>query len=192
MGRRHSSTRSRPCVRGQVRPDDGRQLLLHRPPGHRPWHGGEWRAAGPWDWGAERAWVVTPPPPPQLTVLNAGRRYLGLQDLAGKVFVTSGLGGMSGAQAKAAVIVGCIGVIAEVSPREQPPTPSRAPLTPSPSLLLPVPSQILPSQCGSPRQQTPLPSKCPSLPGPEPRSQDPRSQDPASLALGPWGPARRR
>lgn len=52
----------------------------------------------------------------QLTVLNAGRRYLGIKDLAGKVFVTSGLGGMSGAQAKAAVIVGCIGVIAEVSP----------------------------------------------------------------------------
>ncbi|KAM4820998.1 urocanate hydratase isoform 2-T2 [Thomomys bottae] len=49
-----------------------------------------------------------------LTVLNAGRRYLGVDDLAGKVFVTSGLGGMSGAQAKAAVIVGCIGVIAEV------------------------------------------------------------------------------
>ncbi|KAM5148667.1 urocanate hydratase [Mantella aurantiaca] len=49
-----------------------------------------------------------------LTVLNAGRRYLGLEDLAGKVFVTSGLGGMSGAQAKAASIVGCIGVIAEV------------------------------------------------------------------------------
>ncbi|XP_060036241.1 urocanate hydratase isoform X2 [Erinaceus europaeus] len=49
-----------------------------------------------------------------LTMLNAGRRYLGLEDLAGKVFVTSGLGGMSGAQAKAAVIVGCIGVIAEV------------------------------------------------------------------------------
>ncbi|XP_070094511.1 urocanate hydratase isoform X3 [Equus przewalskii] len=49
-----------------------------------------------------------------LTVLNAGRRYLGTEDLAGKVFVTSGLGGMSGAQAKAAVIVGCIGVIAEV------------------------------------------------------------------------------
>lgn len=35
-------------------------------------------------------------------------------DLSGKVFVTSGLGGMSGAQAKAAVISGCIGVIAEV------------------------------------------------------------------------------
>ncbi|XP_053324984.1 urocanate hydratase [Spea bombifrons] len=49
-----------------------------------------------------------------LTVLNAGRLYLGLDDLAGKVFVTSGLGGMSGAQAKAAVIVGCVGVIAEV------------------------------------------------------------------------------
>jgi len=30
------------------------------------------------------------------------------------VFVTSGLGGMSGAQAKAAVIAGCIGVVAEV------------------------------------------------------------------------------
>ncbi|XP_026312182.1 urocanate hydratase isoform X1 [Piliocolobus tephrosceles] len=49
-----------------------------------------------------------------LTVLNAARRYLGIEDLAGKVFITSGLGGMSGAQAKAAVIVGCIGVIAEV------------------------------------------------------------------------------
>ncbi|ESO09525.1 hypothetical protein HELRODRAFT_73656 [Helobdella robusta] len=49
-----------------------------------------------------------------LTVLNAGRIYLKKDDLAGKVFVTSGLGGMSGAQAKAAVISGCIGVIAEV------------------------------------------------------------------------------
>ncbi|XP_047390850.1 urocanate hydratase isoform X3 [Sciurus carolinensis] len=49
-----------------------------------------------------------------LTILNAGRRYLGIENLAGKVFVTSGLGGMSGAQAKAAVIVGCIAVIAEV------------------------------------------------------------------------------
>uniref|UniRef100_A0A8C3VKM1 Imidazolonepropionate hydrolase n=1 Tax=Catagonus wagneri TaxID=51154 RepID=A0A8C3VKM1_9CETA len=49
-----------------------------------------------------------------LMVLNAGRRYLGVEDLAGKVFVTSGLGGMSGAQAKATVIVGCVGVIAEV------------------------------------------------------------------------------
>uniref|UniRef100_A0A8C3ARQ3 Urocanate hydratase n=1 Tax=Cyclopterus lumpus TaxID=8103 RepID=A0A8C3ARQ3_CYCLU len=49
-----------------------------------------------------------------LTLLNAGRRYLGSDDLRGRVFVTSGLGGMSGAQAKAAVIAGCIGVIAEV------------------------------------------------------------------------------
>jgi len=30
------------------------------------------------------------------------------------VFITSGLGGMSGAQAKAATICGCIGVIAEI------------------------------------------------------------------------------
>uniref|UniRef100_A0A8C9VLD6 Urocanate hydratase n=1 Tax=Scleropages formosus TaxID=113540 RepID=A0A8C9VLD6_SCLFO len=49
-----------------------------------------------------------------LTILNAGRRYLGSGDLRGKVFVTSGLGGMSGAQAKASVIAGCVGVIAEV------------------------------------------------------------------------------
>ncbi|XP_053151760.1 urocanate hydratase isoform X2 [Hemicordylus capensis] len=49
-----------------------------------------------------------------LTVLNAGRRYLKAENLAGKVFVTSGLGGMSGAQAKAAVIAGCVGIIAEV------------------------------------------------------------------------------
>ena len=49
-----------------------------------------------------------------LTVLNAGRLKLGTSDLAGRVFLTSGLGGMSGAQAKAAVICGCVGVIAEV------------------------------------------------------------------------------
>src|SRR5690606_29811992 len=55
-----------------------------------------------------------------ITLLNAGRKYLGLapeDDLRGKVFVTSGLGGMSGAQAKAAVIAGAVGVIAEVNPR---------------------------------------------------------------------------
>jgi len=50
-----------------------------------------------------------------LTVLNAGRRYLGSAELAGRVFLTSGLGGMSGAQAKAATVSGCVGVIAEVS-----------------------------------------------------------------------------
>uniref|UniRef100_A0A8R1E1Z8 urocanate hydratase n=1 Tax=Caenorhabditis japonica TaxID=281687 RepID=A0A8R1E1Z8_CAEJA len=49
-----------------------------------------------------------------ITVLNAGRR-IGLDSLAGKVFVTAGLGGMSGAQPKAAKIAGCIGVIAEIS-----------------------------------------------------------------------------
>ncbi|XP_046388560.1 urocanate hydratase-like [Ischnura elegans] len=50
-----------------------------------------------------------------ITVLNAGRKYLGVNDLGGKIFITSGLGGMSGAQAKAAVIAGCVGIIAEVS-----------------------------------------------------------------------------
>ncbi|MBL7802194.1 MAG: urocanate hydratase [Saprospiraceae bacterium] len=50
-----------------------------------------------------------------ITLLNAGRRLgLGSDNLRGKVFVTSGLGGMSGAQAMAAVITGCVGVIAEV------------------------------------------------------------------------------
>ena len=54
-----------------------------------------------------------------ITLLNAGRKYLntGEDGLAGKVFVTSGLGGMSGAQAKAAVIAGAIGVVAEVNPK---------------------------------------------------------------------------
>ena len=54
-----------------------------------------------------------------LTLLNAGRKYLHLEPdcgLAGKVFVTSGLGGMSGAQGKAAVIAGAICVIAEIDP----------------------------------------------------------------------------
>ncbi|MFW9792874.1 MAG: urocanate hydratase [Candidatus Thorarchaeota archaeon] len=52
-----------------------------------------------------------------ITLLNAGRMYLGIpddQDLKGRVFLTSGLGGMSGAQAKAVEIAGGIGVIAEV------------------------------------------------------------------------------
>ena len=50
-----------------------------------------------------------------LTILNAGRKYLGLDSLAVKVLLTSGLGGMSGAQAKAAVISGCVGIVAETS-----------------------------------------------------------------------------
>ena len=55
-----------------------------------------------------------------ITLLNAGRRYLGLAadaDLRGRVFVTSGLGGMSGAQPKAAVIAGAICLVAEINPR---------------------------------------------------------------------------
>jgi urocanate hydratase len=54
-----------------------------------------------------------------ITLLNAGRKYLktGDEGLAGRVFVTSGLGGMSGAQAKAAVIAGAICVIAEINPK---------------------------------------------------------------------------
>ncbi len=52
-----------------------------------------------------------------LTVLNAGRKYLGVNSLRGKVFVSSGLGGMSGAQPKAAVIAEAITVIAEVDKR---------------------------------------------------------------------------
>jgi len=54
-----------------------------------------------------------------ITLLNAGRLYLGTGEagLAGKVYVTSGLGGMSGAQAKAAVIAGAVGVVAEVNPK---------------------------------------------------------------------------
>ena len=52
-----------------------------------------------------------------ITLLNAGRKYLGIpadKDLKGIYFVSSGLGGMSGAQPKAVEIAGGIGVIAEV------------------------------------------------------------------------------
>jgi len=51
------------------------------------------------------------------TILNAGRMRLGIppeKDMAGHLFVSSGLGGMSGAQAKAIEIAGGVGVIAEV------------------------------------------------------------------------------
>ncbi len=51
------------------------------------------------------------------TLLNAGRLVLGIgkdADLAGKLYVTSGLGGMSGAQGKAAEIAGAVALIAEV------------------------------------------------------------------------------
>ncbi len=49
-----------------------------------------------------------------ITVLNAARMH-GSPDPRGKVFVSSGLGGMSGAQPKAAVIAGMVGVVAEVN-----------------------------------------------------------------------------
>ena len=51
------------------------------------------------------------------TLLNAGRMHLGIPndgDLAGHLFISSGLGGMSGAQPKAAEIAGGVGIIAEV------------------------------------------------------------------------------
>ncbi len=51
------------------------------------------------------------------TLLNAGRLKLGVArdgDLRGKLFVSSGLGGMSGAQGKAAIIAGAASIIAEV------------------------------------------------------------------------------
>ncbi|KXG75629.1 urocanate hydratase [Thermotalea metallivorans] len=51
------------------------------------------------------------------TLLNAGRKILGIpqdQDLKGVLFVSSGLGGMSGAQPKAVEIANGVGIIAEV------------------------------------------------------------------------------
>lgn len=54
-----------------------------------------------------------------ITLLNAARRYLGRtteEGLSGVTFVSSGLGGMSGAQAKAAVIAGASCLIAEINP----------------------------------------------------------------------------
>ncbi len=51
------------------------------------------------------------------TLLNAGRLKLGIPetgDLKGKLFVSSGLGGMSGAQGKAVKIANGVGIIAEV------------------------------------------------------------------------------
>ena len=51
------------------------------------------------------------------TILNAGRMKLGIkadEDLAGHLFVSSGLGGMSGAQPKAIEIANGVGIIAEV------------------------------------------------------------------------------
>ena len=51
------------------------------------------------------------------TILGAGRKFLGIDpmgDLRGHTFVSSGLGGMSGAQPKAANIANAVGIFAEV------------------------------------------------------------------------------
>lgn len=53
-----------------------------------------------------------------ITVLNAIRRIAkNRDDIKGKLFVTAGLGGMSGAQPKAGNIAGVISVTAEVNPK---------------------------------------------------------------------------
>ncbi|MDR0972087.1 MAG: urocanate hydratase [Bacteroidales bacterium] len=51
-----------------------------------------------------------------ITVLNAGRK-IGSENLGGKLFITAGLGGMSGAQPKAANIAGCVSITAEINPK---------------------------------------------------------------------------
>ena len=51
-----------------------------------------------------------------ITVLNAGRK-IGNDGLGGKLFVTAGLGGMSGAQPKASNIAGCVSITAEINPK---------------------------------------------------------------------------
>jgi urocanate hydratase len=51
-----------------------------------------------------------------ITLLNAGRKIAqNGEDLGGKLFITAGLGGMSGAQPKAANIAGCISITGEVN-----------------------------------------------------------------------------
>lgn len=53
-----------------------------------------------------------------ITILNAARKISKKgETLKGKLFVSSGLGGMSGAQPKAAGIAGIISVIAEINPK---------------------------------------------------------------------------
>ena len=53
-----------------------------------------------------------------ITVMNAARMHTrpGTEN-RGKLFVSSGLGGMSGAQGKASVIAGVVGIIAEINPK---------------------------------------------------------------------------
>lgn len=53
-----------------------------------------------------------------ITVLNAGRKISKHgEGLAGKLFITAGLGGMSGAQPKAGNIAGCISITVEINPK---------------------------------------------------------------------------
>ena len=56
-----------------------------------------------------------------ITVLNAARKQLskepGRRDIHGMLFVSSGLGGMSGAQPKAGNIAGGVSVVAEINPK---------------------------------------------------------------------------
>ena len=56
-----------------------------------------------------------------ITVLNAARKQLskepGRRDINGMLFVSSGLGGMSGAQPKAGNIAGVVSVVAEINPK---------------------------------------------------------------------------
>jgi urocanate hydratase len=53
-----------------------------------------------------------------ITVLNAGRKISESgEGLEGKLFITAGLGGMSGAQPKAANIAGCISITGEINPK---------------------------------------------------------------------------
>lgn len=54
-----------------------------------------------------------------ITVMNAARKQIAAgqsEEMKGMLFVTSGLGGMSGAQPKAGVIAGIVSVIAEINP----------------------------------------------------------------------------
>jgi urocanate hydratase len=53
-----------------------------------------------------------------ITLLNAARKIdTGAEDLTGKIFITAGLGGMSGAQPKAGVIAKGICIVAEINPQ---------------------------------------------------------------------------
>lgn len=53
-----------------------------------------------------------------ITVMNAARKKFPTEEeRRGKVFVSSGLGGMSGAQPKAAKIAGLVSIVAEINPK---------------------------------------------------------------------------